>query len=66
MESARLRPIMPFDGIRRVDPPRPERVIVFAVRAPDLKAVIMDCYFEGRLAKDDVEDLIGQYGLHHD
>lgn len=35
----------------------------YVVRAPDLKAVIMDAYFAGCLTKAEAEDLIQFYGL---
>ena len=48
-------------------PRRPrERVVVLRVKAPDLKAVIIDAYFAGALAAADVDDLFRQYGLEAD
>jgi hypothetical protein len=59
---------MPFDGLPQERPRRDRhaRVILMAVRAPDLKTVIIDAYLAGRLAAADVEDLFEQYGLEAD
>ena len=58
---------MPFDGVPPpVVPPRRKRFILFAVKAPDLKQVIMTSYFEGRLSAADVADLFSAYGLSDD
>ena len=38
---------MPFDGPALVDRRRREREVIFRVRAPDLKAVILDEYLAG-------------------
>ena len=38
---------MPFDGPALVDRRRRECEVIFRVRAPDLKAVILDEYFAG-------------------
>jgi hypothetical protein len=43
--------------------PRRERVFVFVVKAPDLKRVIMDAFFDGFIGGQHVEDLIREYGL---
>jgi hypothetical protein len=45
---------------------RQDRVIVLVVKAPDLKMVILDAYFDGKLTRADVEDLFKQYGLRND
>ena len=52
---------MPFDGaLQRAERPRRgrgDRVVLFAVRAPHLKRVIIDCYFDGTLSQ--AEDGLG-------
>lgn len=54
------------DALRR-HPPEDWRespdVDGYVLRAPDLKATIMDCYFAGHLTKAEAEDLIQFYGL---
>jgi hypothetical protein len=57
---------MPFDGLLPRRRPRRERVFVLVVRAPDLKRVIMDAFFDGFIGGQDVEDLIRQYGLEEE
>jgi hypothetical protein len=41
-------------------------MVLFAVKAKDLKAVIIDAYLAGKLSHADLEDLFQEYGLHHD
>jgi hypothetical protein len=58
---------MPFDAAPLAPKrPRHERVVLFAVKAPDLKTVIIDAYCDDRLTSADVEILFEQYGLEHD
>lgn len=46
--------------------PRPERIILFAIRAGDLKQAVMDAYLNGLIDALAVEDCFAEYGLHHD
>lgn len=56
---------MPFD-VLLPNRERGDRVILLPVRAPDLKTVIIDAYFAGKLSAADVEGLFEQYGLEAD
>ena len=56
---------MPFDAAPSCEPRR-ERLIVFAVKAPDLKTVIVDCALAGTITTAEAEDLISEHGLRHD
>jgi hypothetical protein len=40
--------------------------LVFVVRGPDLKRVIMDAFFDGLIGGSDVEDLFAEYGLENE
>jgi hypothetical protein len=68
--SGRAGCVMPFDGafVRPEHPRRngSDRMVLFAVKAKDLKAVIINAYLAGTLSRADVEDLFQEYGLHHD
>jgi hypothetical protein len=57
---------MPFDTALSNGAPRRERVLVFVVRGPDLKRVIMDAFFDGLIGGSDVEDLFAEYGLENE
>lgn len=35
----------------------------YVLRAPDLKATVMECYFAGYISQAEAEDLIQLYGL---
>ncbi|MGH6949381.1 MAG: hypothetical protein ACREH4_00765 [Vitreimonas sp.] len=41
-------------------------MILFAIRAPDLKAAILDALFDGVLSGADVEALFAEYRLEHE
>lgn len=56
---------MPFDQTPEDHPPRRERVFIFAIRAPELKAVIVDAALAGQITEREAEDLIAEYGLRH-
>ena len=58
---------MPLDALPPVEPPpRPERIIVFRIRAGDLKQAVIDAYLDHLIGAWDVEDIFADYGLHHD
>ena len=57
---------MPFDAAPPHESPRRERVIMFAIPAPDLKAAIIAALFAGVLNGADVEALFAEYGLEHE
>lgn len=57
---------MPFDQAPQPRKRERERLFVFAIRAPDLKAVIVDAALAGIISARDAEDLIVEYGLRHE
>lgn len=57
---------MPFDQAPQEPRRQRERVFLFAIRAPDLKSVIVDAALAGILSQRDAEDLIQEYGLRHE
>ena len=46
------------EGFPELDP-----VAEYVLACPDLKSVIMDCYFAGYFTRMEAEDLIHHYGL---
>lgn len=56
---------MPFDQAPQRREQKRERIFVFAIRARDLKAVIVDAAVAGVISVRDAEDLIAEYGLRH-
>ncbi len=43
-----------------------ERIFIFAIRAPDLKRVIVDAALAGVITPREAEDLIAEHGLRHE
>jgi hypothetical protein len=59
-DTGKVVPFRPRYSSRR------DRVIVFAIRAGDLKQAVMDAYLDHLIDTRQVQDVFTAYGLCHD
>lgn len=57
---------MPFDQAPQNLGREHERAYPFALKAPELKTIIVDAALSGIISGREAEDLISEYGLRHE